>query len=132
MSYRCLVYTGKNQSQTVREYLWAITFFHKMHADWKLPTTHCTVLAVGKEFDRVEGNCDVKIPGLESHYHIVGYAIRDGKTEVLAAEGGGTVMWMRLASRNFFYAKRQNYWRTRAGGYIQIRRDLACFRGVRR
>ena len=67
MSYRCLVYTGKNQSQTVRKYVWAITFFHEMHAGWELPTTHCTVLAVQKGFDRVQGNCDVKIT-------VVGYA----------------------------------------------------------
>ena len=54
MSYRCLV--RKNQSQTVRGYLWAITFSHKMFAGWEPPTIHCTVLAVEKGFDRVQGN----------------------------------------------------------------------------
>ena len=73
MPYRCLVYTGKNQSQTEREYLWATTFFHKMYAGWELPTRHCTILAMEKGFDRVQCNCEVKISGLESHCHGICY-----------------------------------------------------------
>ena len=68
MSYRCFVL--KNQSQTVRGYLSAIKFFHKMYAGWELPTTHfilsrrCPLLATSCPSFSVCFPCSSPIPGL--------------------------------------------------------------------
>ena len=40
MACRCHVHN--NQRSTVRGYLAAIKFHHKMYAGWELPTSHCT------------------------------------------------------------------------------------------
>ena len=100
MSYRCFVF--KNQSQTVRGYLSAIKFFHKMYAGWELPTTHCMVLAVGKGIDRVQGKGDVK-PRVRKP--LSWDMLWDGKNEVLTADGGGSVMWMGLALAYFLLCR---------------------------
>ena len=84
MSYRCFV--CKNQSQTVRGYLSAIKFFHKMYAGCELPTTHCMVLAVGKGIYRVQSKDDVK-PRVRNP--LSWDKLWDGKNKVLTAEGGG-------------------------------------------
>ena len=49
------------------------------------------VLAVGKGIDWVQGKCDVK-PRVRQP--LSWDMLWDGKTEILAAEGGRTVMWM--------------------------------------
>ena len=49
MACRCFVHN--NQQSTVRGYL-AVINFHKMHAGWELPTSHCMVVAVAKEIDK--------------------------------------------------------------------------------
>ncbi|CAM9743275.1 unnamed protein product, partial [Ascophyllum nodosum] len=91
MSHRCFV--CKNQSQTVRGYLSAMKIFQKMHAGWELPTTtHCLVLAEGKYIDRVQGKRDVQ-PRVRRP--LSWDMLWDGKTKVLAADGGGSgMMWM--------------------------------------
>ena len=53
MASRCFVLN--NQQSTVRGYLAAIIFFHKMFAGWELPTSHCAILAVGRGTDRAHG-----------------------------------------------------------------------------
>ena len=58
MALRC--FASKNQSQTIRGYLAAIKYCHKMFAGWELPTSHCMVLAVGKGIDRAHGKSDVR------------------------------------------------------------------------
>ena len=58
MALRCFAF--KNQSQTIQGYLVAIELFNKMFAEWKLPPSHCMVLAVGKGIDRAHGNSDVR------------------------------------------------------------------------
>ena len=87
MSYRYFV--CKSWNQTVRGYLSAIKFFHKIYAGWELSTTHCMVLAVGKAIDRVQGKGDVK-PRFKKP--LSWDMLWDGKNEVLATEGGGSVM----------------------------------------
>ena len=47
MPSRCMSY--KNQSQTVKGYLAAIKYFHKLYAGWELPTSH---FRVGKGWRR--------------------------------------------------------------------------------
>ena len=46
MACRCFVYN--NQRSTVRGYLAAMNYFHKMYAGWESPTSHCLIVAVGK------------------------------------------------------------------------------------
>ena len=48
----CRCYVHNNQQSTVRGYLAAIKFFHKMYAGWDLPTSHRMIVAVGKGIDR--------------------------------------------------------------------------------
>ena len=128
-SYRCFVF--KNQSQTVRGYLSAIKFFHKMYAGWKLPTTHCMVLAVGKGIDRVQGKGDVKS---RVRKPLSWDMLWDGKNEVLTAEGGGPVMWMGLALAYFFLCRASELFaydsRMVHPDYCLTRRDLAFFKDV--
>ena len=129
MSYRCFVF--KNQSQTVRGYLSAIKFFHKMYAGWELPTTHCMVLAVGKGIDRVQGKGDVK-PRVRKP--LSWDMLWDGKNEVLTAEGGGPVMWMGLALAYFLLCRASELFAYDSGmvhpDYCLTRRDLTFFKGV--
>ncbi|CAB1118551.1 unnamed protein product [Ectocarpus sp. CCAP 1310/34] len=58
MASRCLVY--KNQSQTVKGYLAAIKYFHKLYAGWELPTSHFRVVAVGNAIDRLHARAETK------------------------------------------------------------------------
>ena len=129
MSYRCFVF--KNQSQTVRGYLSAIKFFHKMYAGWELPTTHCMVLAVGKGIDRFQGKGDVK-PRVRKP--LSWDMLWDGKNEVLTAEGGGPVMWMGLALAYFLLCRASELFAYDSGmvhpDYCLTRRDLTFFKGV--
>ena len=129
MSYRCFVF--KNQSQTVRGYLSAIKFFHKMYAGWELHTTHCMVLAVGKGIDRVQGKGDVK-PRVRKP--LSWDMLWDGKNEVLTAEGGGRVMWMGLALAYFLLCRASELFAYDSGmvhpDYCLTRRDLTFFKGV--
>ena len=129
MSYRCFV--SKNQSQTVRGYLSAIKFFHKMYAGWELPTTHCMVIAVGKGIDRVQGKGDVK-PRVRKP--LSWDMLWDGKNEVLTAEGGGPVMWMGLALAYFLLYRASELFANDSGmvhpDYCLTRRDLTFFKGV--
>ena len=48
----CRCYVHNNQQSTVRGYLAAIKFFHKMYAGWDLPTSHRMIVAVEKGIDR--------------------------------------------------------------------------------
>ena len=129
MSYRCLF--CKNQSQTVRGYLSAIKFFHKMYAGCELPTTHCMVLAVGKGIYRVQGKDDVK-PRVKNQ--LSWDKLWDGKNEVLAAEGGGPNMWMGLALAYLLLCRGSELFAYDSGmvhpDYCLTRRDLAFFKGV--
>ena len=60
----------------------------------------------------------------------------NGNTEVLAAEGGGIVIWMRLALAYFLLFRASGLLAYESGmthpDDCLVRRDLTCFRGVRR
>ena len=58
MALRC--FTFKNQSQTVRGYLAAIKYFHKVFGGWELPTSHCMVTTVRKGIVRAHGESEVR------------------------------------------------------------------------
>ena len=53
MASRCFVHNHRRS--TVRGYLAAINFFHKMFAGWELPMSHCMISAVGKGIDWAHG-----------------------------------------------------------------------------
>ena len=64
MASRCFV---QNDRQfTVREYLAAINFFHKMLAGRELPISHCMIAPVRKGIDRAHGmskkKAEVRLP----------------------------------------------------------------------
>ena len=58
MALRC--FTFKNQSTTIRGYLSAIKYYHKMFGGWELPTENHMVVAVRKGIDRAHGRSDVR------------------------------------------------------------------------
>ena len=55
-----------NQQSTATGYLAAIKFFHRIYAGWELPTSHCMIVAVGKENDHAHGasqkSAQVRLP----------------------------------------------------------------------
>ena len=53
MACRCFVHN--NQRSTVRGYVAAIEFSHKLYAGWELPPSHGIIVAVGKGIDRAHG-----------------------------------------------------------------------------
>ena len=64
MAYR--LFSFNNQQSTVRGYLTAINFFHKLYLEWELTTSHCMIAAARKGIDRFQGmsgkNAQVRLP----------------------------------------------------------------------
>lgn len=56
----CRCFVHKNQSTTIRGYLSAIKYFHKLFADWELPTDHFQIKASLKTIDRAHANSQTK------------------------------------------------------------------------
>jgi len=54
------LFSFNNQQATVRGYLAAIKFYHKLYLGWDLPTSHCTIVAAGKGIERLRGGSDKK------------------------------------------------------------------------
>ena len=92
MAFRCFVH--KNQSGTIRGYLAAIKFFHRMYAGWDLPTAHCMVVAVCKGIDRAHGWSDVKP---RTRRPLTWNVLLSGKASVWGMRVEGPVIWMGLA-----------------------------------
>ena len=44
----CGLFSFNNQQSTVRGYLAAIKFFHKLYLGWELTALHCMIAAAGK------------------------------------------------------------------------------------
>ena len=51
----CRLFSFTNQRPTVRWYLAAIKFFHKLYLGWELTTSHCMIAAAGKGIDIFRG-----------------------------------------------------------------------------
>ena len=58
MALRC--FTFKNQNTTIRGYLSAIKYYHKIFGGCELPTYHHMVVAVGRGIYRAHGRSDVR------------------------------------------------------------------------
>ena len=56
----CRLFAFNNQLSTVREYLAAVMFSHKLHLGWEVPTSHCLIVAVGKGIVRIRGGVGKK------------------------------------------------------------------------
>ena len=50
-SMACQLFSFTNQRPTVRAYLAAIKFSHKLYLGWGLTTSHCMITAAGKGID---------------------------------------------------------------------------------
>ena len=51
----CRLFSFNNQQSTVRGYLAAIKFCHKLYLGWEVTTSHCVITAAGKGVDRFRG-----------------------------------------------------------------------------
>jgi len=130
MASRCLLY--KNQSQTVRGYLAAIKYFHKLYAGWELPTSHFRVTAVGQAIDRLHARADT--PARARRPLTVDMIIA-GR----ARAGSDTfrkVTWMGIALSYFLLCRASELWAYDDGlvhaDFCLTRGDLTFFLGERR
>ena len=87
-----------NQLSTVRGYLAAIKYFHKMYAGWELPTSYCMSAAVGKGLDRAHGMTPKIAP---ARLLLTCFILSQGQRVVTSMEDGGRVMWLGLALSYF-------------------------------
>ena len=105
MACRCFVHN--NQQSTVRGYLAAIKYFHKMYAGWELPTSHCMIVAVGKGIDRAHGMTEKRNP---RRLPLTWAILSQGERVVTAMVDGGRVMWLGLALSYFLLCRASELW----------------------
>ena len=90
----CRLFSFNNQQSTVRGYLAAIKFFHKLYLGWELTTSHCMIAAAGKGIDRFRGmsgkNAQVRLP-------LTWSILAHGYLTVTSSQEGGDVMMLGLA-----------------------------------
>lgn len=98
----CRLFVFNNQQSTVRGYLSAIKFFHKLYLGWELPTSHCMIVAAGKGIDRIRGGS-----GKESQVRLpLTWAIlAHGYLAVTSFKEGGKVAWLGLALSYFLLCR---------------------------
>lgn len=99
----CRLFSFNNQQSTVRGYLAAIKFFHKLYLGWDLPTSHCMIAAAGRGIDRIRGaskqRVQVRLP-LTWSILASGYlTVTNQFTE------GGNVTWLGLALSYFLLCR---------------------------
>lgn len=98
---RCFVH--KNQSTTIRGYLSAIKYFHKIQAGWELPTTHFQIRR-GDENHRPSPRRDADKTTLAETTHVgdarggTGGGGGDGEHRATDLEGVGLVLPLALQS----------------------------------
>ena len=90
----CRLFSFYSQQSTVRGYLAAIKFFHKLYLRWELTTSLHMIAAAGKGIDRFRGmsgkNVQVRLPltwSILAHEYLM----------VTSSQEGGDVMWLALA-----------------------------------
>ncbi|CAB1119159.1 unnamed protein product [Ectocarpus sp. CCAP 1310/34] len=128
MASRCLVY--KNQSQTVKGYLAAIKYFHKLDAGWELPTSHFRVVAVGKAIDRLHARAETK-PLVRQPLTVP--MIITGR-ERAQTNAFGLVTWMGIALSYFLLCRASELWAYQNGlvhaDFCLTRGNLVFFEGA--
>lgn len=88
----CRLFSFNNQQSTVRGYLAAIKFFHKLCIAWDLPTTHCTILAAAKGIDRIRGSSGTKAP--QVRMPLTWSILSHGYHAVTQSADSGMVTWL--------------------------------------
>ena len=98
----CRLFSFNNQQSTVRGYLAAIKFFHKLYLGWEMTTSHCMIAAAGKEIDRFQGmlgkNAQVRSP-------LTWSILAHGYLTVTSFQERGDVMWLGLALSYFLLCR---------------------------
>ena len=98
----CRLFSFNNQQSTVRGYLAAIKFFHKLYLGWELTTSHCMIAAAGKGIGRFWGmsgkNAQVRLP-------LTWSILAHGYLTVTSSQEGGYVMWLGLALSYFLLCR---------------------------
>ena len=92
MASRCFVHN--NLQSTVRGYLAAIIFSHKMFGGWELRMSHSIIVAVGKGIDRAQGMAGKK---RQVRLPLTWATLARGRQVVTSMEDGGHAMWLGLA-----------------------------------
>lgn len=98
----CQVFSFNNQQSTVRGYLAAIKFSHKLYLGWEPPTSHCTIEAVGKGIDRIRGThgkkAQVRLPltwSILPHGYLTVTEFKDGGLVMVAL---GAIIFFTVSS----------------------------------
>ena len=103
----CRCFVHNNQQSTVRGYLAAIKYFHKMYAGWELPTSHCMITAVGKGINIAHGmvpkKAHVRLP-------LAWSILPQGKRVANTMVDEGRVMWLGLALSCFSLYRASELW----------------------
>ena len=130
MASRCMSY--KNQSQTVKGYLAAIKYFHKLYAGWELPTSHFRVAAVTKAIDRLHARADTRS---QTRLPLTVEMILAGK-DGTCADKFRLVTWMGIALSYFLLCRASELWAYHNGrvhaDFCLTRGNIAFFEGATR
>lgn len=98
----CRLFSFNNQQSTVRGYLAAIKFYHKLCTGWEPPTSHCMITAAGKGIDRIRGmtgkQAQVRLP-------LTWSMLSQGYHTVASAPDGGKVVWLGLTLSYFLLCR---------------------------
>ena len=128
---RCFVH--KNQSTTIRGYLSAIKYFHKIQAGWELPTTHFQIRAVMKTIDRAHAGTQIKP---RSRKPLTWEMLVAGRGAVEGMGNTGQLIWKGLALSYLLLCRASEIWAYETGlvhsEFCLTRQDLVFFKGVER
>jgi len=119
----CRCFGHKNQSQTIRGYLSAVKYFHKMHAGWELPTSHFQILAMLKTIDRVHANTQTK-PKVRNP--LSWDMLEAGKCVVENSGESGKLIWCGLALSYLLMCRASEIWADDSG---LVHSDFCLTRG---
>lgn len=129
----CRCFVHKNQSQTIRGYLSAIKYFHKMHAGWELPTSHFQIRAVMKTIDRAHAGTQIKP---RTRKPLTWEMLEAGRGVVEGMGNAGQLIWKGLALSYLLLCRASEIWAYETGlvhsEFCLTRQDLEFFGGVGR
>lgn len=126
----CRLFSFNNQQTTVRGYLAAIKFFHKLYWGWELSTSHCMIAAAGKGIDRIRGMSEKKA---KVRLPLTWSILTHGYLTISSLKEGGNIMWLGLALSYFLLCRASELF-AYANGLVHpefcLTRDcLSFFRG---
>lgn len=98
----CRLFSHNNQQSTIRGYLAAIKFFHKMYVGWELTTSHCRITAAGRGIDRFQG---VSGKEAQARLPLTWSILAHGFLTVSGLKEGGSVIWLGLALSYFLLCR---------------------------